>query len=172
MATMGWIVTAGEYSDYHVVGVFSTCKKAEAFRLLYLRQNRTAEVEEVELDPIYKPRKETSWASGPLFHTEYPVEVRDCGSGLAVLELSSCYLTGSGRIITLGICFGRKVDEATALKVFSEKRAQFLAANPHITSDAALAGAIRGAYDPSTFLKQEAPPPSLSGATGFLGPRE
>lgn len=60
-----WLVTAGDYSDYHVVGVFSTEEKAKAYAALTL----DSDVEESELDPgdgceIKKPHWKV-WRSLP-----------------------------------------------------------------------------------------------------------
>ena len=51
MAT-AYMVTQGRYSDYGVVGVFTTREKAEAFMALFPPQRDELRIEEVELDAL------------------------------------------------------------------------------------------------------------------------
>ena len=44
-----YLVTDGNYSDYHVLGAFSSMEKAEQAKLLYAADN---DIEEYELDAI------------------------------------------------------------------------------------------------------------------------
>lgn len=55
MMTSVWMVTEGEYSDYRVVGVFSTEERAKKFVATFPRDSRWfthgQDIEEVPLDP-------------------------------------------------------------------------------------------------------------------------
>lgn len=44
-----YLVTDGDYSDYHVLGVYATTEKAEEAKLLYAADN---DIEEYELDAV------------------------------------------------------------------------------------------------------------------------
>ena len=46
-----WVIERGEYSDYHVVGVFSTKENAELFRSRMKDDYSTPTITEWEMDP-------------------------------------------------------------------------------------------------------------------------
>ena len=47
-----YVVTEGSYSDYHIIGIYSTKEKAEKVKLYHSTLYETPDIEEYEMDDI------------------------------------------------------------------------------------------------------------------------
>lgn len=137
---MVYVVTDGDYSDYHIVGVFSTKEAAEA--------SRGGDVEEWQLDAI-PPRsanlavyKVDMWRDG---------DVRDARKYGGTMNYRSpkveVYMSGTDnpdKPDTAHICvFCWARDDLHAIKIANECRAQLIATGE---MDAAAAEFVRNKY--------------------------
>lgn len=83
-----WLVTAGEYSDYHIKGAFSSEVKAEAYCAAYRDMGEWdhPEVEEYDLDPMLEGHPEGLHAFLVRMHTDFSVHDTFRESDLGTLE--------------------------------------------------------------------------------------
>jgi hypothetical protein len=135
------VVTKGEYSDYSICGIYSTAEKAEEAKRLYAAD----EVEEWELDktPAHLPG-------------HWPYSVRMDIDGNSDVEPSAVnYMVEEARPYGDGVRVSFDVwakDEAHAVKIANERRAQLIASGQWQTDWEAWR---RGKANPSAN-----PPPS------------
>lgn len=117
-----WVIEDGEYSDYHVVGVFSSRENAE----LVLGQLKSGEIAEWELDPAVK-------ALNAGLSRYYVQMLRDgtvceskpeefCADEWEFLNTSDGYPPTAGLRVWV---FAK--DEKHAVKIANEKRIQAIA---------------------------------------------
>jgi hypothetical protein len=124
--TKVYMVTDGEYSDYSVIGVYSTREKAEYAQTLYAAENG---IDELELDHIPPhPPGELRWG----------VRILDNGDVVSVFQTTpdedKCLQVESTRQKYWGgeVKPGRSFllwarDQAHAIKIACEKRREMLA---------------------------------------------
>jgi len=126
-----YIVTVGEYSDYHICGVFSTEEAANAYARLHStsRYSDQYEVEEWELDAsddvnlIAHGRRPWQVA---FFKPDRPwVTTKD-----TVTEPYEEQAASGAPYWVIGV---EAEDEASAIKIAAEKRAHLMAENVGIT---------------------------------------
>ncbi len=120
MATV-YIVTSGSYSDYGINRVFSTREKAESWAgpLGY-------EIEEWELDDSSDPLVVVTRVSGQIINGKCEARydhLRESSCNLNCVRVNKDWKTGVP-IMHFDVA---TADPQEALKIFSEKRAQFLA---------------------------------------------
>lgn len=120
-----WVVTAGEYSDYHIEGVFTSRAAAESyveghnFRVGLENDTCHARVEEYVLDCL------SEWQRGPI----YPVMI-DLGTGRVLPLMEGNQFRHRDRVIVeerpgeIMVASTRSVEHAT--KVAIEKRQEWL----------------------------------------------
>lgn len=131
-----YIVTSGEYSDYHIDSVYDTLEQAMEYVLSQKPTQYGSDyyIEEYDLNS-HKPTTKLSL---------FKVEMHSNGTTLKIEKLdrleykndidpfSVAYLNGnreSGRVFTI-ICLAK--DEKHAIKITNEKRTQFLALYPNV----------------------------------------
>lgn len=127
--TTAYIVTRGEYSDYHIVGVFSARDAAQSFIERITDRYDNPQIEEYILDAILPPAGMDLWDI---------VMKRDGASVSAVIN-GDCFSWERGAIELVRLnrfdgephleilvqCFAR--DKEHAIKIANEKRAQIIA---------------------------------------------
>lgn len=133
-----WVIEQGEYSDYRVVGVFSSRENAEAVAALLGKEEYGDKptVAEWPLDPVVnelhqglKPYRVVMAADGTAEKCEPKNEVSayDIKSGVTIWERSTApaYRGKGVQDCIHGIVWAK--DEQHAVKVMNEKRAQMIA---------------------------------------------
>ena len=117
-----FIVSSGSYSDYHILGIYSTREKAEHAKKLYASDN---EIEEFNLDEIPN-------VPPGLFlygvHMNKNGDVKEAKITYAADEYLEWHpFSGYGEPV---VCFNVFAeDEAHAIKIANEKRIQLIAEN-------------------------------------------
>lgn len=115
-----YIVTDGIYSNYHVVGVYSTQEAAERAKVLYASDN---DIEEFELDAMPDTPNDRLYP--------YEVSIHKDGNVADVCRLSvveSWYPDRWFRSFSNAVVFIiRAQDEKHAVKIANEKRAHLIA---------------------------------------------
>lgn len=115
-----YLVTKGQYSDYSVVGVYSTADKAAAAACVYTDAN---EIDEIDLDP------ESPW---PVGLRRYRVWMSMDGAKSSVFQTDPSVVdhqpavTGYNKSEVLFHLWAS--DEQHAAKIASEQRAQMIVA--------------------------------------------
>jgi len=114
-----FLVTEGAYSDYHVLGVFTTKEKAEAFADMFPEGQRP-DIEETSLDAI---------DGFPVGRLPYAVKFDREGNSTAKRTEpcrldESCIPRGDG-VHMLTSCWA--TDETHAIKIANERRAMVIA---------------------------------------------
>lgn len=129
MAT-SYIVVTGEYSDYHVCGVYSTRKKANYAAKVYDGAVIEYEIDELPDHPKgllgYRVEMKKDGAA----------DVQRCGIGPMEIYLAGSFLNDYSRkddgqlvIVKEFVISVWAKDEQHAVKIVNEKRAQIIAAN-------------------------------------------
>lgn len=119
MMATAFMVTEGCYSDYHVVGVFTTREKAEYFVSLF-PDGQQPDIEEVEIDAV---------DGFPVGRRCYSVRFDKDGHSTAKQDEprvvdESCWPYGDG-INMITRCWA--TSEAHAIKIANERRAMAIA---------------------------------------------
>ena len=129
MAT-SYIVVTGEYSDYHVCGVYSTRPKADYAATLY-----NGEVIEYEIDELPDHPKGLLGYRVEM-KKDGAADVQRCGIGPMEIYLAGSFLNDYSRkddgqlvIVKEFVISVWAKDEQHAVKIVNEKRAQIIAAN-------------------------------------------
>jgi len=147
-----YVLTEGEYSDYHIVGVYSTKEDAEAAKRWILGVKNVSSyfasgvvVEEYELDPhadairqgLTAYRVRMAWNGD----TEAVYRADDDAYGRTICMGGGINALAQG---VSGVVFAR--DEQHAVKIVNEKRAQMIAQGigPPNRDNAVLVGAGMG----------------------------
>lgn len=126
-----YLVTSGSYSDYHVVGVFSTKENAEAHvRAFSFHAGRSygddyMRIEEHELDPMHE---DVQAGMIPYFlRIEKNGDVTDCHiqTGSFGFPDTECHPDVRGSLYTHVLA----KDEEHATKITNERRVRWLAEN-------------------------------------------
>jgi len=127
-----YVLTEGEYSDYHIIGVYSTRENAEAIKKWLLAGESEnsyfaslVDIEEYELDPCLDAIRQGL--------TAYQVHMKWDGDTEGVYSADDCYSREEVLGVELmaypwgirGKVFAR--DEQHAVKIVNEKRAQMIA---------------------------------------------
>ena len=122
-----YIVTAGTYSDYHIVGATLDRKQAELACEVYGWKDRFGDpidIEEYDLD-IFDGIKETDH----IYRVEF-----DWEGGYSIKEEKVCgYINPINGVDEEDMCWGNysvtvaAQDEAHAIKIAQDKRAEYLA---------------------------------------------
>ena len=124
-----YILTSGEYSDYRIVGAFSTEEKANAAIEFFGYEEHDCQVEEFEIDaspdsPFAPPPGMNAWrvfiSNGNTTANRTPNDS----------ELKSYFNVQQPTIHSSFVCTCHATDSEHAAKIASEKRAQMLAEAP------------------------------------------
>ena len=120
-----YVVTRGNYSDYHIITATVDPTRAEAIRKLYDGSYEEARVEVFDSDSIL-PLLEGQQRFRIFFHTNGDVyhAIRDMES-----DAPSVYELGGGELRVT--CFARDLEHA--IKIASERRAQYIAQKKGLT---------------------------------------
>ncbi len=125
MVTTIYLVSDGSYSDYSVLGLYSTMEKAEYARTLYAAENG---IEKIELDDLPPhPPGELAWSvmisdNGDVYRVSQIAPYDDTYVGIKSYRHDAWQDRKSGRSFYL---WAR--DEAHAIKIATEKRREMLA---------------------------------------------
>lgn len=133
-----YVVTRGSYSDYQIVGVFSTKEKAEAFTEFYPKTgyNGLNDIEEYELNAVSKYP-----AGKRAFMARFTVD-----GEMAIEQIAPEYVNetvkpyGDNETMCTE-CWA--ADELSAAKIANERRVQTIAANQWTTDFKAWATGFR-----------------------------
>lgn len=128
-----YVVTAGEYSDYHIVGVATTKEMAEVIKGRYNDHNGYdgAYVEEFETDNYTPLRTNRMWIVHKTFNVssrEWNVSVSECDyydeTVGKVYVNEDWIVNGKARMLYVYLY---AVNEESAIKIASEKFAEYQA---------------------------------------------
>lgn len=133
MSTTVYVVTDGEYSDYHICGIYSTKELAECSKELHRADN----IEQYKLDDFNKcPEGMVPWSVriGANGETQWDGESgveRESLTYFNFDDLGAWAPYGDG----LAVCFHMFArDEAHAIKIANERRAQLIASGEWTTN--------------------------------------
>ena len=116
-----YVITKGEYSDYHICAVTDDPNKAEILREQYTDRWDVAEIEEWDTDePAIKGDSKY-----------YTVDFNCKGEAIRAYESSPYSSKNIGAIDKWNVELYAK-DEETAIKIAAERRAKYLAENQGI----------------------------------------
>ena len=120
-----YVITKGDYSDYHICGVSTDKEKAEKLARFFTDQWDDAKVEEYDTDR-YELLSDNTKVYRVLFYENGNVHKLTHESSdyydNKITELDPTYCSGA----TLSVYVSAD-DEISAIKIASEKRAKFLA---------------------------------------------
>jgi hypothetical protein len=120
-----YLVSDGNYSDYSVLGLYSTMEKAQYARTLYAAENG---IEKIELDDLPPhPVGELAWgvmiaSDGDVHRVSRIAPYDDTYTGVRSHQVAAWRDRKAGRTFYL---WAR--DEAHAIKIATEKRREMLA---------------------------------------------
>lgn len=120
-----YVVTRGNYSDYHIITATVDPTRAEAIRKLYDGSYEEARVEVFDSDlilPLLEGQRRfliSFWANGDVYHSYSDMEVD---------EPNVCEFHNGELYVT---CFARDLEHA--IKIASERRAQYIAQKKGLT---------------------------------------
>lgn len=122
-----YIITCGQYSDYHIVGIYDDKELAEERLPLYDAKYRYADIKEYELNP------QVDHPKGLL---PYSVKMDIEGNAKAERESIACFSGrewepyGDNKSVSFEMW---AKDEAHAIKIANERRVQLIANNQWMT---------------------------------------
>lgn len=121
--TTAYILTEGEYSDYHIIGVYSTEELAKKAQFVYA----DSQIEEYQLDnvPDYPPGMKAWYVNINANKPEKPGCSQMSPGWGTKIPFESEYTDHTGRSNYLVYCWA--VDEEHAIKIAQDKFYQHLA---------------------------------------------
>ena len=118
-----FVVTQGDYSDYHIIGIFNSFEKAEIYHQTFKKNDDINPIEEHNLNP-YQYELKNGYKS-------YTIEMKRNGDIVKITKLSGLQTTEPyvtyNRQSMIHICVAK--DEKHAIKIANEKRAILIAYN-------------------------------------------
>lgn len=135
-----YVVTEGEYSDYHIVGIYSTKEQAEKVKKYHSGWWDYPDIEEWELDGNVPEDIESMREYYRVTHyiDQWLKDSWDCRRFTKVgeetkKELSWNFFIGIGKEFTIDIPCDRAKDEQHAIKIAQDKRIELIAMREGIT---------------------------------------